>query len=292
MGGERPDLMKKEEEPKGRHPAGRHANRNSAGRHGKRLGAEVSEEGPNTANRVFGSVARGARAVFLAAGVGLAVVACTTGGGLKDTIPDAGQDTDSETITGDTDTGWDTDTGTTGPECGTGGADYETVLGHGEKTLLGPVGHWMTVVDMSFSGQFAEVRFTNEQGELVSTEGEVVEEGDISAYALLSFDGDPSVTVALGGEEQAIALCGVYRFSDGVDAAHFTTDNEEGFMHCEYVDNGNLSEPEEYEFSGATTQFVRVMTHTHGFIPDIETGEDQECPGTIQDFVYEESTFE
>lgn len=292
MGGNRPDLLRIEDGPKGRHPAGRHANRSSAGRHGKKLNADVSEEDPQTTGRKLGAVARGATALFFAAGVGLGVSACTSGGGFKDTIPDAGQDTDSETTTGDTDTGWDTDTGTAGPDCGTGEADYEAVLGHSGKTLLGPVGHWMTVVDMSFSGQFAEIRFTNEQGELVDTEGEVVEEGDISAYALLSVDGNSSVTVSFGEEEQTISLCGVYRFADGVDAAHFTTDNGDGFMHCEYVDNGNLSAPEEYEFSGATTQFVQVMTHTHGFIPDIETGEDQECPGTTHDFVYEESTFE
>ncbi len=290
MGRNKFNLVKHEDGPKGRHPAGRHADRTSAGRHGKKLGADVSEEAPQESGRALGAVAKGAAAVFFAAGVGLGISACTTGGGLKDASPDAGNDTDSETTTVDTDTGWDTDTGTAGPECGTGEADFEAVLEQGEKTLLGPEGHWMTIVDMSFNGQFAEVLFTNENFDPVNTEGEVVEEGDISSYALLS--PDSSITVDFGGEEQTISLCGVYRFAAGVDAAHFTTDHEDGFMHCDYVDNGNLSIPEEYEFSVAITQFVQVMTHTHGFIPDIETGEDHECPGTTQEFVYEESTFE
>ncbi|MFP3949657.1 MAG: hypothetical protein ACLFUZ_00995 [Candidatus Micrarchaeia archaeon] len=291
MGENKPNLMNMKDEPKGRHPAGRHADRNSAGRHGKKLNANISEEGAQYSGRKLGAVARGATALFFAAGVNLGVSACTTGGGLKDTGPDAGKDTDTETITGDTDTGWDTDTGTAGPECGTGEADYEAVLGHNEKTLLGPVGHWMTIVDMSFSGQFAEVRFINEDFELVNTEGEVVEEGDISGYALLSLDGNPSITVTFGGEEQTITLCGVYRFADGVDAAHFTTDHEDGFMHCDYVDNGNLSVPEFSEVNASVVQRTREMIHTHGFIPDVDTGEDQECPGTEQEFVYESTSF-
>jgi len=34
------------------------------------------------------------------------------------------------------------------------------------------------------------------------------------------------------------------------------------------------------------------MTHSHGFIPDLETGEDLECPGSVKEFVYEESSFD
>ncbi|MBD3397762.1 hypothetical protein GF412_01370 [Candidatus Micrarchaeota archaeon] len=288
--------------PNGRHQAGRAIPKSSTGRHGRALGADISEE-PHEEGRAMRSLravgrlakkaGRGATAMFLAAGVGMLVVACSECEGSKgqDAGPDASADVDTDTDS-DTDTG--TDTGSSeGPECGVyEGKDHESLLGLDEKELLGPVGHWMKLVNMSFSEQIAEVVFLNENWENVNFEGEVVEEGDLSSYFVFDLADTHSLTVSMGGLEQQITLCGVYQLESGDLIAHLITDNEDGFMHCEYVDNGSLSPPEEYEFSETIIQRVYVQSHVHGFLPDIQTGEDHECPGTVSDFVFELTEFD
>jgi hypothetical protein len=295
------DIIIKEGEfsPAGRSLAGRAIQKTSSGRHGRQMFGDISEEAPEgsrfgKAITAIGSVAKktatGAAVILLASAIGTGLASCSQGGGLKD-IPDAGWwDTDSETEM-DTDTDSETDSEPPGPECGTYvGADHEAVLAKGEKELLGPVGHWMKVVDLAFGGQLAEVVFMDEQWEKVDFEGNHVEEGDLAAYFLFS-EGNPTLAVDMGGIEQEITLCGVYELESEELVAHFITDNEDGFMHCSYVNSGNLADAGEYEFTPATTQSVRVMSHSHGFIPDIETGEDEECPGAVKEFVYEQSSY-
>ncbi len=281
---------------KGRRPVGRTENRSSTGRHGQKMPGTVSDEEiqlgrAGTIIRAIGTVAKKAgqatAVLVLACAVGSAV-ACSEGGGLK-VQPDSGMDTDTDS---EVDTDTDTDTEPLGPECGIyEGADHETVLAKDERELLGPVGHWMEVVNLSFNEQVAEVMFMNEGWENVNFDGEVVEDGDLASYFMFDLEDKATVTVNMGGTEQTITLCGVYELEDGTLIAHLIIDNEDGFMHCAYVDSGSLADAGEYAFNAVTTQSVRVMSHSHGFIPDLETGEDEECPGSVQDFIYEESSY-
>gem|GEM_PF-2358028 len=283
---------------KGRHSVGRAENRSSTGRHGQKMPGTVSDEEIQSTRfgrviRAIGTVAKKAgqatAVLVLACAVGSAV-ACSEGGGLK-VQPDSGIDTDTDSEV-DTDTDTDTDTEPLGPECGIyEGADHETVLAKDERELLGPVGHWMEVVNLSFNEQVAEVMFMNEGEDNVNFDGEVVEDGDLTSYYVFDLEDKATLTVNMGGIEQTITLCGVYELEDGTLIAHLIIDNEDGFMHCAYVNSGSLADAGEYAFNAVTTQSVQVMSHSHGFIPDIETGEDEECPGSVQDFIYEESSY-
>ena len=291
-----PRTLALKEEIVGRHPAGRHGDRTSSGRNGRKLLSEditEEEKGTDTKPRgrgVLDAVGTTAAIVFFACGVGSVNVACTEVCDQKNT--DAGCEACDTDTSVDTDTDTDTETGEEGPVCDTyDGEDHEAVLEEGEKELLGPVGHWMKIVSLGFSNQIAEAVFMNEGWEKVDFEGNVVEEGDLAAYFIFSAD-NPTLTVSMGGREQEITLCGVYDLGDGTLVAQFITDNEEGFMHCAYVDSGSLAGPVEYAFSETVTQKVSVQTHNHGFIPDVETGEDQECPGTVSDFKFERTEFE
>ena len=273
-------------------PLGRAVEKASNRRHGRGITADITEEermDPEPKGKaILRAIGKGAAVVIFACGVGSLLVACSQNSPHVDAGPDAADidtDTDSETDT-------ETDTEPLGPECGIyGGADHETVLAKDERELLGPVGHWMEVVNLSFNEQVAEVMFMNEGEENVNFSGEIVEDGDLTSYYVFDLEDKSTLTVDMGGIEQTITLCGVYELEDGTLIAHFITDNEDGFMHCAYVDSGGLADAGEYAFNAVTTQSVDVMTHSHGFIPDLETGEDQECPGAVQDFVYEESSY-
>lgn len=267
------------------------------GRHGR--GARRGQTEPLHDEIEGGEHGKKSRAGFIITGAFLAAgaiaAACASNSSIEnDAGTDSGLDsdtiTDTESDTVDTDTG--TDTGTY-EACSADytGADNQASLEQDGKVLLGPIGHWMKNVNLSFGEQVAEVMFTNEEGEQVGLDGNPIEQDGISGYYLFNGIGS-TLTVTMGGFEQTITFCGVYELDDGTLVAYFVTDNEDGFMDCAYVDSGSTMDMGVYTFDGDTTQTVVEQRHYHGFIPDPETGQDEECPGSTYHLMWEKSTFE
>ncbi len=287
-------VQKEEMVAKGRRPVGRAIVRDSNGRHGRGIVADITEEEglarEPKGKAVIRAIGAGAAVVLFACGVGSVLVACSEGGGLKD--PDAGMDTDTETDTGSE---VDTDTGTgeealvcehhEGPLY-----DYEAKLAEGDTARLTVEGHEIELIVLDVGNQTVQVHVTDGEGNpILNGDSDFIFEGT-----------ETEITFDLDGEMVTLTLCWVVEVPEGADAgvedagteglapgiyAKFITDGEHGFVHCEEAD----------EYTSTETEYLvdvnTVQTITKTYYNEGETG-DAECEGVTTEFHMEVSSFE
>jgi len=262
-------------------PVGRAIQKTSTGRHASII-AEPAEEGARSSpiKNAIKAIGRAAATVFLACAVGALVTACYKGQGQNEdyAAPNEVDDKINPSLVVSSEN-----------LCGEySGADYEAALPLEGRALLAPIGHWMRVAELNSEGTSAKLILETDLYVPVDSEGNPAEE-PVSQPV----DADShTFAVSFGGETQHITLCDVIEGEDGEELAYFVTDHPDGFMHCDYVHSGSLGVAEEYEFNSTITQSVVASKLYHGFIPNIETGEDPECPGTEALLKWEESSFE